>query len=329
MKEEEIRSREALAHYQQLVAEDCRLMCGDRDQFIQVPCPACHSQAYTLEFIKTGFEYVTCGSCQTLYARTRPPLERLKQFYAHSASTKYWVNEFFKPMAQTRREKIFRPRAKFIVERFGPNQKWRVGDIGAGFGLFLEELRQLWPASSYIAIGPSLEMAGICQEAGFLVECCALEDLQGYAGRFDLLTAFELLEHLPDPQLFLKTACQLLKPGGWLLLTTLNGEGFDIQILWEQSKSIYPPCHINFFNPDSLSILLKSVGLIVEELDTPGKLDWDIVEGIISQTDVDLGRFWRLLARKGNERCKQDLQQWIAKYKFSSHMQALAQKDGH
>jgi SAM-dependent methyltransferase len=326
MKEEDIRRRQALDHYLQLVAEDCRLWCGDREQFLQVNCPACNSQAYIPEFIKNGFEYVTCSGCRTLFARTRPPLTSLNQFYTQSASSTYWVNEFFKPVAQARREKIFRPRAQFIVERFGPNRKWLVGDIGAGFGLFLEELRKLWPGSSYIAIEPSTEMADICKRAGFRVEGCLLEDLKRYGGSFDLLTAFELMEHLYDPHLFLKTAYHLLKPGGWLLLTTLNGEGFDIQVLWEKSKSIYPPCHINFFNPDSLSLLLRSAGLTVIELDTPGKLDWDIVEGIISETDIAAGRFWRLLAEKGSERCKKDLQKWISEYKFSSHLRVLARK---
>ena len=328
MKEKEIRRREALDQYQQLVAEDCRLFFGDRDQFITVNCPACHSPTYVPEFTKSGFEYVTCGECQTLFARTRPSLANLKQFYIQSASTEYWVKEFFKPVAEARREKIFRPRARFIVDRFGSNREWLVGDVGAGFGLFLDELRKLWPASKYIAIEPSPEQADICKRSGFAVECSVLEDLKGYAGCFDLLTAFELLEHLYDPAFFLKAAYRLLKPGGWLLLTTLNGEGFDIQVLWEKSKSIYPPCHINFFNPDSLSILLRSAVLVVEELDTPGKLDWDIVEGIILETDVEAGRFWRLLAKKGSERCKKDLQRWISENKFSSHMRVLARKAG-
>lgn len=328
MKEKEIRRREALDQYQQLVAEDCRRMFGDGYQLIQVNCPACNSQTYVAEFMKGGFEYVTCGACQTLFARTWPPRASLNQFYSQSASSKYWVQEFFKPVAEARREKIFRPRARYIVDRFGSNREWLVGDIGAGFGLFLEELRKLWPASRYMAIEPSPELADICRSAGFRVECCPSEDLKGYDGSFDLLTAFELLEHLYDPHFFLKTAYHLLKPGGWLLLTTLNGEGFDIQVLWEKSKSIYPPCRINFFNPDSLALLLSSAGLTVEELDTPGKLDWDIVEGVLAEADIELGRFWRLVARKGSASCKKDLQRWISEYKLSSHMQALARKPG-
>lgn len=327
MKEEEIRRRKALNRYQQLVAEDCRLLFGEGSQLLQVNCPACQSRQYNPEFTKVGFEYVTCARCQTLFARTRPSLASLNRFYNQSASTAYWVNHFFKPVAEARREKIFRPRARFIVDQFGWNREWLVGDVGAGFGIFLEELRNLWPASSYVAIEPSAEMADFCRNAGFQTECCALEDLKAYGGSFDVLTAFELLEHLYDPLLFLKKACDLLKPGGCLLLTTLNGEGFDIQVLWEKSKSIYPPCHLNFFNPGSLSLVLKAAGLEVEVLDTPGQLDWDIVEGIISATeDADVGKFWRLVARKGSERCKEDLQRWISEHRFSSHMRVLARK---
>jgi hypothetical protein len=76
-----------------------------------------------------------------------------------------------------------------------------------------------------------------------------------------------------------------------------------------------------------LEILLNSAGLKIEELDTPGQLDWDIVEGIISETeDVAVGRFWRLLARKGSDKCKKDLQRWISENKFSSHLRLLARK---
>jgi hypothetical protein len=110
------------------------------------------------------------------------------------------------------------------------------------------------------------------------------------------------------------------------LIELVQGEGFDIQVLWEKSQSIYPPCHINFFNPDSLSIVLRSVGLAVEELDTPGKLDWDIVERRMPETDIEAGKFWRLLAQKGSDRCKADLQRWISEHKFSSHLWALARK---
>jgi len=47
-----------------------------------------------------------------------------------------------------------------------------------------------------VAIEPSSEMAAICRSKGLDVAEATVEELQGYEGQPDLLTAFELLEHL-------------------------------------------------------------------------------------------------------------------------------------
>jgi SAM-dependent methyltransferase len=326
MKERDIRKQDILERYLKLVEEDCKAFISKGEKLNEVNCPACSSNAYTSEFTKNGFEYVTCASCQTLYSRTRFSFDAIKQFYSQSASTEYWIKEFFAPMAESRREKIFKPRAEYLVDYIGSDPAWFIGDIGAGFGLFLSELQKIWQASIYVAVEPSPEQADICRKMNMQVECCTLEDLQGYDERFDLLTAFELFEHLYEPKKFLKNIYRILKPGGLFLITTLNGEGFDIQVLWEQSNSIYPPCHINFFNPVSLSNLLRSEGFLIEEVETPGKLDWDIVEGAIKRGNTGMGRFWRLLSERGTPKSKRALQKWISSHRFSSHMRILARK---
>ncbi|MCX8130825.1 MAG: class I SAM-dependent methyltransferase [Clostridia bacterium] len=326
MKENDIRKKEAHETYLRLVKEDCEKYFSDSESFYIGRCPACVNESYSSQFEKSSFKYVTCDSCNTLYAKTRPSLDKLNEFYSKSVSTSYWVNEFFMPVAEARREKIFRPRAEYFAQRFGEDPQWRIGDIGAGFGIFLDELRKLWPSSSYTAIEPSSEQAEICRKQGFQTECSMLEDLKGYDDYFDFLTAFELMEHLSDPAEFLSKVHRLLKPGGWLWMSTLNGEGFDIQVLWKDSKSIYPPAHINFFNPDSLSSLLESVGFEVLEAETPGQLDWNIVEDAISIRDEKEDRFWKLVAKKATPEAKKELQEWIKNNRFSSHMRILARK---
>jgi SAM-dependent methyltransferase len=145
-------------------------------------------------------------------------------------------------------------------------------------------------------------------------------------GAFDFLTAFELAEHVFDPEGFFQKAYQLLKPGGHFLLTTLSGKGFDTLLLWERSKSISPPHHLNFFNPRSIERLLKRLGFETAECVTPGRLDWDIVEGMIRKDGVSLGRFWDHLCQEGNEQCKAEIQAWISRNRLSSHMRVLARR---
>ena len=201
-----------------------------------------------------------------------------------------------------------------------------VGDIGAGYGLFLEELSKINPDVKSVAIEPSPEMAEICRAKDFEVLELIIEKIEGHDERFDFLCSFELFEHLHTPRSMIAAVFTLLKPGGSFLLTTLNGRGFDIQLMWEKSKSVFPPHHLNFCNPDSLSSLLENVGFEVVEAETPGVLDWDIVEGNLKKEQFSSSRFWTLVAERSTDECKLELQSWITKNKLSSHMRILARK---
>lgn len=325
MKEEEIRKRDVLNRYLELVQEDSNRLFQDRSAFIDIDCPACGEMDPANQFAKKGFHYVQCRKCETLFVSPRPSYNDLMKIYVDSPSTRFWVNDFFLPMAEVRREKIFKPRAEFIAENFPGLRLGRVADIGAGFGLFLDELKKFWPEADIVAIEPSIEMAKICRDKGFNVLESTLEEVDPDE-EFDLLTAFELFEHLHDPLPFAEKVYNLLKTGGYLFLTTLNGLGFDIQILWERAKSIFPPQHINFFNPHSIKILLERNGFDIVKVDTPGQLDWDIVEGGYLHEGLDPGRFFKTVSRYGTDEAKHDLQQWIRRNHFSSHMQIIAQK---
>lgn len=326
MKEEEIRKRSVFNRYLELLGDDIRSFFKDRSRFVCTNCPACGSSQHRREFDKEGFVYVSCENCDTLFVNPRPPFSELLKFYTDSPSTRFWVNDFFKPVAEVRREKIFKPRVEFVSKRFGDKRFEAVGDIGAGFGLFLEELTKVWNVKRLVAIEPSTEMAAICSGKGLEVIPKAVEDVTGCDDAFDLLTAFELFEHLHEPERFLKTTRNLLKPGGYLVLTTLSGYGFDIQTLWERSKSVQPPHHLNFFNPDSMALLLKRCGYEVAEISTPGKLDWDIVEGMILQEEAHPGRFFEFFAKRGDAPSKAALQEWITKFHLSSHLRVVAQR---
>ncbi|MBF0523108.1 MAG: class I SAM-dependent methyltransferase [Candidatus Omnitrophica bacterium] len=326
MKESDIRSREALEIYLKLVQEDCEKYFSDKASFARVPCSACQGVGIHARFTKNGFEYGVCKDCGTLYVRNRPSAEALLKFYAESRSTSYWVNCFFMPFIDARREKIFKPRVEAVAKMFGQDPSWVIGDVGAGFGIFLEELRGVWPKSRFVAIEPSQEQAQICRAKGLAVECCFMEDLEGYKEEFDFLTAFELFEHLLDPSEFITSIRNILKPGGYLYLTTLNGEGFDIQVLWEKAKSVSPPHHLNFFNPGSLKQFLEKNGFEIVLLETPGQLDWDIVEGMVVKENIEAGRFWDLLAKKASGAVKKEFQDWLSRSLLSSHMKVIARK---
>lgn len=326
MKEDEIRKREVFNKYLELSAKDVKEFFSDHSEFEVIKCPACNSGDIKKSISKNSFFYDECEKCNTIFVNPRPPLKMLNKFYSDSPSTTFWVNEFFLPVAEIRREKIFKPRAEFISDFIGIKENLVIGDVGAGFGLFLEEFGKLNSKCELTAIEPSVEMAEICKSKGLDVINTLLEQVDSSERKFDLLTAFELFEHLHNPEGFLRKIYDLLNEGGHFIFTTLNGLGFDIQLLWEKSKSISPPHHLNFFNPWSIKTLLERIGFRIVEISTPGKLDWDIIEGGLKNENIIPGRFFTTVSKYGSEEAKTELQKWIADNNFSSHMRVVVKK---
>ena len=326
MKEEEIRKREIHNKYIELSAKDVEVYFNDPSVFIDINCPACNARDSEISINKNNFDYHLCKNCETLYVNPRPPVKDLNKYYTESPSATYWVNEFFLPVAEARREKMFKPRAEYVANYFKTRETLHVGDIGAGFGIFLEELIKIKPEYKVTAIEPSNEMAEICRGKRLNVIPQAIEDVDHSKYSFDILTSFELFEHLFDPSAFLKTIYNLLNPGGYIILTTLNGLGFDIQINWEKSKSISPPHHLNFFNPWAVKLLMEKIGFNNIIIETPGVLDWDIVEGNYNKEEINPGRLWKTVSKYTNKKAKLELQKWITDNKMSSHMRIIAQK---
>lgn len=218
------------------------------------------------------------------------------------------------------------PRARYVVKEFPNLSHGKIGDVGAGFGLFLEEIGKIWGNARLVAIEPSFEMATLLKQKGIDVIAKMFENVDGLTeGNFDLLTSFELFEHLYNPQEFLFKAIELLNDNGLFILTTLNGQGFDMQVLWQDSKSFSPPQHLNFFNTQSIKKVFEECGFEVISVTTPGKLDWDIVEGMYSSGNINTNRFWKMVCGC-NHNVKSELQKWITDSNLSSHMMVVARK---
>lgn len=278
MKEQDIRPQALLDRYLELSAEDAE-RCFSAVDRVSIPCVGCGSDKVNKEFAKNGFEYASCRKCGSLYQTPRPTMEAFEAFYRDSISSRYWAEEFFPAVAEVRREKIFYARAKRLVmmcEDQGIEIKGVV-DVGAGYGILLEELRKVWPESSFLAIEPSLSLAKECRNKGFEVIEDVAENVCCYQSSSDLAVCFEVLEHVYDPLAFINSLAGLVRSGGHVFVSTLSVDGFDIQTLWGSSKSIFPPHHINFLSIEGFRRLFERAGLEIVSISTPGVLDVDIV----------------------------------------------------
>lgn len=146
----------------------------------------------------------------------------------------------------------------------------RVLDVGCAFGYFLKLCDEYGLETYGLDISEyAIERAKTITKAKLHLHDVN-EGLQIFQnGFFNLVTAFDVIEHLNNPEDFLKESCRVLKMGGKLILTTPNLNA--ITRFWEQGKwyGYNDDTHIHLFAPSSLKFLVRKVGLGLIREETP------------------------------------------------------------
>lgn len=333
LSENEIRPEALMAEQARLFAEDVARLMARRSEFVEAPCPACGIDESNPAFEKTGMSFVVCRACETLYANPRPSPALMADYYRHSANYAFWSQHIFPASEAARREKIFQPRVRQVLELC---ERFRIPartllEVGAGFGLFCEEMMKTGYFDAVAGVEPVPYLAEDCRRRGVRViekpvEEIAPEELVAL-GSIDVLASFEVIEHLFSPGDFLLQCERLLAPGGILILSCPNSKGFEVMMLREKSTTVDIE-HVNLFTPDSLGLLLASCGFEVLERRTPGALDAELVrkQWLAEPSEADAHPFLKHIlldvwAEKGAA-----FQDFLAANGLSSHMLLVARK---
>jgi 2-polyprenyl-6-hydroxyphenyl methylase/3-demethylubiquinone-9 3-methyltransferase len=99
-------------------------------------------------------------------------------------------------------------------------------DVGCGGGLAAEPLARM--GADVLGLDPAAESIAVARAhaeatgARLVYRVGLVEDLVAEGARFDVVTALEVVEHVADLRAFVAAAAALVKPGGLLLLSTLN-----------------------------------------------------------------------------------------------------------
>jgi len=226
----------------------------------EVNCPLCPPGTPTRIFLRSQqgkalFTYVQCRGCGLVFLRPRPGAAEIQEFYAE---------DYYGEGSHKFRSWLEVPRNFFAWNRVRRVRKYfsrpgKVLDIGCGQGTFLQMLQN----EGWKCWGTELteESARRTSRLGIPVYAGEFDENRFPPHSFDLITLWQVLEHLPDPGKILKGSSRLLKKGGILAISTPNIDSLQARISAEQWFHLDPPRHLYLFSPRTLQRMMESLGL--------------------------------------------------------------------
>jgi 2-polyprenyl-3-methyl-5-hydroxy-6-metoxy-1,4-benzoquinol methylase len=230
-------------------------------------CPACRKiTTHSLRYRTNGCDIWRCESCGLGRAETSgfdPSAYYTGGYFSGQCSDGYSDYRAAEPVL--RRE--FARSVEFVHGLCGGG---RLLDLGCAYGFFLKEAQRYFDVSG---IELAEEAAEHCRRSGLKVLSGVPDEANmGRVGQVDVITLFDVIEHLPHPHETLALCDRYLKLGGIIVITTGDFASPVARLAGAKWRLMTPPQHLWFFTKESISRMSASLGLSLERCDHPAKI---------------------------------------------------------
>jgi SAM-dependent methyltransferase len=242
-----------------MLSAEVRPEAGSAGQTTPAPCPVCRDGNPQTKWEVRGYRIGECRSCGHRFVAQSVSPAVLAATYGHeyyeggAASGGYedYLARIDARMAG------FRERLDYVEKYLRPPAS--VLDVGCAVGLFLRVAEESgWTAMGVehsawaadygrrtwgLVIWPDVSSASAARPTGF-----------------DVLTMWDVIEHLPNPREVLEQAHSTLRDGGYIALSTVNSSSLGAVLAGRGWRHVVPPLHLNYFTRASLFRLLRLTG---------------------------------------------------------------------
>lgn len=232
----------------------------------KIDCPVCLEKEFKTVTTEDGFYIVRCTNCSFVFTNPLPP----EDFFRHKYEREWLkdiknsdekLNDYFKRQTSSRK-RIYQTALNDI-------QKYvrvpSIIDIGSGTGAFLFWAKKLGLSCAGIELSK--------EEAKFAKKTLAVpvytEPFSQHLIKnvhYSAITMFDVLEHIPQPNLFLRDISRYQMRDDLLVLTVPNGPFIIYALVFLHRLNmlnkfkIGPDNHVNHFNKNTLTRLLENSG---------------------------------------------------------------------
>lgn len=234
-------------------------------------CPLCGAEEVQFRFTAKGYRIFLCPKCTVQFVFPTPTEEQIAEIYSddyfkrgnkYAASLSHVAKLSQSPEVANDESKIR------LVQNYTDGK--RLLDVGCALGGFLLRAKESGFDVSGVeysesAAKHSREVHGLDVSQGTLFEAALPSE------SFDVVTMWDVIEHLADPHENLAEVSRLLKPGGILVMTTGDVNSLWSRLLGKYWQLMTPPQHLFYYSPTSLKTAIANQSLEACDIRYEGK----------------------------------------------------------
>ena len=229
-----------------------------------VNCAVCGSGPAHAKLTKAGIGIFECPSCGLAFwvpdMQFRPE-SVYDAAYFQDAGARHGYDDYAALEAALRASATRR-----LVQLGRPRPGARLLDVGAAYGFAVDEAQRAGWRAAGVEVSAAAAAAAAGRHAPGRVALTRGFDLPFVSGIFDMVTMWDVIEHLPQPHASIAEVARVLCAGGRLVLTT-GDVGSVVARLCGSRWHLYTlPEHLFFYTRKSLRLLLEAHGFRVLRL---------------------------------------------------------------
>lgn len=236
-------------------------------------CNLCKSERFELCFSYGRYSLVKCKNCNLKFLDPLPNITDIKKLYSN--------DYYFSPNSNLYGYSDYKSDVELIVltatDRYnklksfiGKSTKLKLLDVGCAYGYYID-IARLYGWEVY-----GIEINETCVDEAINkfkldVRKGTLEDQSFFSEAFDVVTGWDIIEHLLDPNKFLQEVNRVIKPGGYVVFTTPDVGSIPAKVLGKRWMGFKSYEHIYFFDKKTINLYLESNGFVIKKFQHIGK----------------------------------------------------------
>lgn len=224
-----------------------------------VACPTCGNENSKVVFTKQKGEYAYCNNCEHIFLKNQLMDNHLLRFYEDypTSSLEWHDNE------STFYRNIYNSGLSLVTPSHG---KSTLLDIGCSSGYFMSIAED--QGFNCFGIEPNKKESSYAKSKGLKILGSTINEINKLGKKFNVITLWDVLEHIQDPIKYLISLRSLLNEDGKILLQVPTSDALAARIMQEKCNMFDGIEHLTLFSEKSLNIAFQKAGYTKLSLQT-------------------------------------------------------------